>query len=121
MPQMSHTVFRALGAWKPLVAVIAAGLPVTAPDALAQPAPNPVAMGKELARQDCVQCHVVAPTGKGGWTDAPAFAVIANRPGTTAAGLSDTIQKGHIHMLNDQRPKPEADAIAAYIMSGRGH
>ena len=118
---MNHTVFGAPGAWQPLLAMIVAGMLFTAPVVLARPAPNPVAMGKNLARQDCVQCHVVERTGKRGWTDAPTFAVIANRPGTTAAGLSDTIQKGHIHMLNDQRAKPEADAIAAYIMSLRGH
>jgi mono/diheme cytochrome c family protein len=116
---MNHTVARTPGAWKSLLAVAMAGLLLTVRAAIAQPAPSPVAEGKKLAVQDCVQCHVVIPTGKPGWTDAPAFDVIANRPGATAARLSATVQKGHIHMLNDQRPKPEADAIAAYIISLR--
>ena len=116
---MNDIVPGALGPWKPPVAIAAVGLMLTALAAIAQPAPNPVAAGRKLAEQDCVKCHVVVPTGKSGWTDAPAFDVIANRAGATAARLSATVQKGHIDMLNDQRPKPEADAIAAYIISLR--
>jgi mono/diheme cytochrome c family protein len=116
---MNRTVFKAAGARTPLLAAIPGGLLLPARVAHAQPAPNPVPMGKQLAEQDCVQCHVVTPIGKPGWTDAPTFTVIANRRGTTAARLSVTIQQGHIHMLNDQRSKPEADAIAAYIISPR--
>ena len=67
----------------------------------------------------CQQCHVIVPSNGAGWTDAPSFESIANRSGQTAAALSATIQKPHLHMLNDQRPKPEADLLAAYIISLR--
>jgi hypothetical protein len=60
---------------------------------------------------------MVTPSGARGWTDAPAFEAIANRPGTTVATLSAIIQKPHMKMLNTERPKGEADAIAAYIIS----
>jgi mono/diheme cytochrome c family protein len=106
-----------------LAVLAAAGLAQTGParHANAQPVPNTAAAGKQLAQQYCVTCHVIVPSGQGGWTDAPPFDVIANRPGVTAAQLSTVAQKPHLNMLNDQRPKPEADAIATYIMSLRKH
>lgn len=111
--------------------VAAVGLSLLTRSALAQPASAPsanpasgtaaalAAEGRTIAQRDCVECHVVVPSSKPGWTDAPAFDVIANRRGETAARISAAVQKGHIDMLNDQRPKPEADAIAAYIISLR--
>jgi len=87
--------------------------------AAAQPARDQVATGRNLAGQYCVTCHVITPSEQGSWTDAPKFTAIANRPGITAAAISATVQKSHVNMMNDQRPKPEADAIAAYVMSLR--
>ena len=77
------------------------------------------ANGRGLAEQLCQQCHVIAPSKAASWTDAPTFESIANRPGLTATRLSAIIQKPHLHMTNDQRPKQEADALAAYILSLR--
>jgi cytochrome c2 len=77
------------------------------------------AAGKQLAVQNCQECHVVEPTGQGGWTDAPSFAAIAHRPGVSVAALSEAIQKPNADMLHLGRPKAEADAIAAYIVSLR--
>ena len=85
--------------------------------AVAQQADSVV--GRSLSGEYCMTCHVISPASGSGWTDAPSFVSIARRPGTTQAGLSAMIQKPHADMLNDQRPKPEADAIAAYIMSLR--
>jgi mono/diheme cytochrome c family protein len=99
-----------------LLVLAAAGL---ARHAEAQGVPNTAAAGKALAQQYCVSCHVIGPSNQAGWTDAPSFVAIANKPGTTAAGLSAIIQKPHMNMLNDQRPKPEADALATYIVSLR--
>lgn len=79
-----------------------------------------IAAGKRFAGQYCATCHTIAPGGPGGWTDAPDFASIANRPNQTAGRLSAFIQEPHIHMLNDRRPPIEAHRIAAYIMSLRG-
>jgi cytochrome c len=93
--------------------------PVT--PAKAQTTPNTPAEGKRLAEQYCVSCHIIAPTGQGGWTDAPRFDAIANRPNISAAWISDFLQKPHMNMLNDQRPVPEAQAIATYILSLRKH
>jgi len=85
----------------------------------AQSAANNVATGRELAERLCSECHVVVPSGKGGWTDAPAFDAIANRQGTTAAELSGFIQQPHMQMVHTARPPREADLISAYIMSLR--
>jgi cytochrome c len=81
--------------------------------------PPNAAAGLKLAQQYCVRCHQIAPSGKRGWTDAPAFEAIANRPGSTTETLSATIQKPHMKMLNTQRPVAEANEIAVYIMSLR--
>jgi cytochrome c2 len=90
-----------------------------APDiALAGPPPNAAAGGK-LAQHYCAECHVVTPSAKRGWTDAPAFAAIANRPNTTAQALSGYIQQPHMHMVNTGRPPAEANDLAAYIISLR--
>ena len=105
-----------------VVAAVAVLFAWPMPRAIAQAAaPNGTATGKSLAQQYCATCHVVTPTGHGGWTDAPRFDAIANRAGESADKLSTFIQKGHLNMLHDQRPKPEADAIAAYILSLRKH
>jgi len=101
---------------KLLLMLAAAGL---VRQAGAQGVPDTAASGKALAEQYCVSCHVIVPSNQAGWTDAPPFAAIANRPGATAASLSAIIQKPHMNMLNDKRPKPEADALAAYIISLR--
>ncbi|MGA3002244.1 MAG: c-type cytochrome [Acetobacteraceae bacterium] len=108
---------------KVLLALAAVGAALAWPmqDVSAQPAPNAVAQGKLVAQQYCVTCHIITPTGQGGWTDAPRFDAIANRPGVSAAQISTFVQKPHMNMLNDQRPKAEADAIAAYILSLRKH
>ncbi|OYV33933.1 MAG: hypothetical protein B7Z80_22615 [Rhodospirillales bacterium 20-64-7] len=62
---------------------------------------------------------MVTPSSKRGWTEAPAFEALANRPGTTVAALSAVIQKPHMKMLNTGRPPKEAQAIAAHIMTLR--
>jgi mono/diheme cytochrome c family protein len=100
-----------------LLAIAAAG---PAGTASAQPVPNTAAAGLRLSEQYCITCHTVVPSRERGWTDAPSFPEIANRPGVTAAKLSEVVQKPHMNMMNDQRPKDEADAIATYIISLRG-
>lgn len=85
----------------------------------AQPATKNAVAGQALAQQYCAECHMVVPSSKTGWTDAPAFLEIANRQATTAAKLSSFIQKPHMHMMNTSRPPREADQISTYIMSLR--
>jgi mono/diheme cytochrome c family protein len=98
--------------------VAAACLALAPHTVLADPSPN-AAAGQKLAQQYCAECHAVVPSSKSGWTDAPAFEAIANRPGTTAQALSLFIQQAHMHMLNTQRPPAEANEIAAYILGLR--
>jgi cytochrome c len=98
--------------------VIAAICLATVPTNASAETPN-AAAGLKLAEQYCVRCHQIAPNGKRGWTDAPAFEAIAKRPGSTTETLSATIQKPHMKMLNTGRPADEADEIAVYIMSLR--
>ncbi len=64
---------------------------------------------------------MIAPSTARGWTDAPPFEEIANRPGTSIATLSAIIGKPHMNMLHTGRPPNEAHAIAAYIMTLRHH
>lgn len=83
----------------------------------AQGAPN---AGKVLSERYCATCHVVEPTGKAGWTDAPSFQAIANRQGVTAEWVTDYTEKQHMEMMHDMRPHDQAAAIAAYLMILRG-
>lgn len=85
----------------------------------AQSTARSAAAGQDLAQRFCAGCHVIVPSAKGGWTDAPGFVEIANRQDTTAAKLSGFIQKPHMHMLNTGRPLHEPDEISTYIMSLR--
>ena len=116
MAKISHGTLLALG-MVGVICLIVSGQRVNAQGT--QPAVNEVAMGLDIAQRLCSECHVVISSNKGGWTDAPAFEVIANRPTATATALSRFIQQPHMHMLNSARPPREADAISAYIMSLR--
>jgi cytochrome c len=99
--------------------VIAAICLTTVPRHAFADTPPSAAAGLKLAQKNCAGCHQIAPSGKRGWTDAPAFEAIANRPGSTVETLSATIQKPHMKMLNTGRPPAEANEIAVYIMSLR--
>jgi cytochrome c len=102
-----------------LAAAATVCLAMSTQSANAQSATKNAAAGQALAQQYCAECHMVVPSSKRGWTDAPAFVEIASRQGTTQAKLSAFIQKPHMHMLNSGRLPHEADTISAYIMSLR--
>ncbi|HBK06949.1 MAG TPA: cytochrome C [Acetobacteraceae bacterium] len=99
-------------------AAAAVGLLVVQFRAFAAP-PSKTQAGQTLAEQYCARCHMIAPSASKGWTDAPAFDAIANRPTTTLANLTTFIQQPHMHMLNTGRPPAEASALATYILSLR--
>ena len=80
---------------------------------------RPDSSRRRRLQQFCAECHVVVPNGKAGWTDAPAFDAIANKPGTTAKFLRTFIQQPHMHMVNTGRPPGQAADIAAYILTLR--
>jgi len=94
------------------VAVVA-GFLTDAPGALCAS----VAHGQKLAQSYCDECHVIVRNGPAGWTSAPSFAAIADKPTSTAASLRAFIQKPHMDMLNLARSPSEAADLAAYILS----
>ena len=101
--------------WLPRTAALLTLLCLSAPAFASSQTENGAALSEHL----CARCHVVTPNPSQGWTNAPAFEAIANRPDASAASLSAYIQKPHADMLNSRRPPGEATAIAAYIMSLR--
>src|SRR5215472_13227647 len=76
-----------------------------------------VADGRKLAQTVCRKCHAVAPGKRMGWTNAPSFAEIANRPTTTTESLVAVIQTPHPKMSPAATRSPsEAADLAAYIL-----
>ena len=78
-----------------------------------------VAEGRRLAERYCRTCHVLAERDQAGWTDAPAFPVIAARGGMSAARIEALLQTSPLHMLNMPRSPTEAADLAAFVMSLR--
>jgi mono/diheme cytochrome c family protein len=79
-----------------------------------------VAEGHKLAQTVCSRCHVVTGKKGAGWTNAPSFAEIANRPTTTTASLEAIIQTPHPKMLSRAARSPaDAADLAAYILTLR--
>lgn len=77
------------------------------------------AEGQRIAERYCARCHVVAPGGGAGWTDAPAFATIAQNPRISRTWMRQFVTQQHMHMLDTDRSPAEADALAAYLLSLR--
>ena len=98
-----------------MVLVVLAGVPAAATGAHAAS----VAHGQKLAQSYCDECHVIVRNGPAGWTSAPSFAAIADKPTTTAASLRAFIEKPHMNMLNLARSPSEAADLAAFILSLR--
>ena len=100
---------------------IALGLAVTILPAGATPHAKAadVSEGRTLAQTVCSKCHEVVTKGAG-WTNAPSFAAIANKPTSTTASLEYIIQTPHPKMLSSAaRSAREAADLAAYILSLR--
>jgi mono/diheme cytochrome c family protein len=77
------------------------------------------AEGRWLAERYCARCHVVAPGGGTGWTDAPSFMDIAQDQRISRAWMRNFVTQQHMHMLNTDRSPAEADAITAYLLGLR--
>jgi mono/diheme cytochrome c family protein len=102
---------------KVLFFLLALAAPATI--ANAQSPPGDIALGHQLAAAHCQQCHGIERGGSGGWTNAPSFPDIANRPATNTARLIAVMTKPHLNMLYMPQQQPDATAIAAYILSLR--
>ena len=73
-----------------------------------------VTKGRKLAQTVCSGCHEI--TTGAGWTNAPSFAEIANRPTTTS--LEAIIRTPHPKMSSRAARRPsEAADLAAYILT----
>ena len=77
------------------------------------------AEGQKIAERYCARCHVVAPGGGTGWTDAPAFTTIAQDKRGSRSWMREFVTQQHMHMLATNRSQAEADALAAYLLSLR--
>lgn len=108
-----------MATWRISHRFIAAACLAALPRGVLADPPVRTGAGRQLAQHYCAACHVLDPNDTRGMTDAPAFVVLANRPGTTEQTLSRFIQKPHLQIPDTGRPPAEADAIAAYIMSLR--
>ena len=77
------------------------------------------ASGGVLARQLCVNCHVVAPgeAGKQVTAGIPSFKAVANKPGQTPEKIQDFILNPHPPMPQVQLTNIERANLAAYILS----
>ena len=81
-------------------------VPLAAPGAAEVPPPpgNPKS-GYALAWFYCTECHVITRDAQAGWTDAPSFAVIADRPTTNAVWLQAFIANA-AHAHAEPAPQP---------------
>jgi mono/diheme cytochrome c family protein len=76
--------------------------------------------GAAIAGQVCSQCHESSGAAGGGKNpNAPALAVVANRPGTNEAGLRHWLTTQHPSMPNYIFDEATVRDLVAYIMSLR--
>jgi mono/diheme cytochrome c family protein len=75
------------------------------------------AEGHRLAEAWCKVCHAIEPQGAGVSDQAPAFAAIANRRGTTELSLKVFLKTSHQNMPDLVIAPDQADALADYILS----
>ncbi|WP_027551251.1 cytochrome c [Bradyrhizobium sp. Cp5.3] len=73
--------------------------------------------GYRLAEAWCKPCHAIEPHMAGMSDQAPGFAAIANRHGTTALSLKVFLKTSHQNMPNLVIAPDQADALANYILS----
>ena len=90
------------------------------PPAASQQSDPAIYRGAAIAGQVCSQCHESSDAvGGGNNPDAPALAVVANRPETNAAGLRHWLTTRHPSMPNYIFDDATVQDLVAYIMSLR--
>lgn len=80
-------------------------------------AANSTMEGHRLADAWCKPCHAIGPGVAGISDQAPSFATIAKRHGTTALSLKVFLKTSHYNMPNLVIAPDQADALANYILS----
>jgi mono/diheme cytochrome c family protein len=73
--------------------------------------------GRRLAEAWCRTCHAIEPHTGTLSDQAPSFAAIANRHGTTELSLKVFLKTSHQNMPNLVIAPDQADALADYILS----
>jgi cytochrome c len=73
--------------------------------------------GHRFAEAWCKPCHAIEPHMAGMSDQAPSFAAIANRSGTTALLLKVFLKTSHQSMPNLVIAPDQAEALANYILS----
>lgn len=73
--------------------------------------------GREVAQRWCVNCHVIGPEQTQGSDQVPSLRSIAEKPGTTAAGLHAFLAVPHGKMPDQALSNADLDAVVAYILS----
>ncbi|WP_445217090.1 cytochrome c [Bradyrhizobium sp. Pa8] len=73
--------------------------------------------GRRLADAWCKPCHAIEPHMAGLSNQAPGFAAIANRHGTTALSLKVFLKTSHQNMPDLVIAPDQAEALANYILS----
>ncbi len=79
-----------------------------------------VSEGHRLADAWCKPCHAVEPHMAGTSDQAPSFAAIANRHGTTSLSIKVFLKTSHQNMPNLVISPEQADDLANYIISLKG-
>ena len=83
----------------------------------AQDLPGDPQAGRRLAESWCRECHATDSGSTSAHPNAPDFAAIAARPGTTALSLNVFLRSSHKTMPNLMMERREADELVAYILS----
>lgn len=78
---------------------------------------NSALEGRRLAEAWCKPCHAIEPHMAGRSDQAPGFAAIANRHGTTALSLKVFLKTSHQNMPNLVIAPDQADALSNFILS----
>jgi mono/diheme cytochrome c family protein len=73
------------------------------------------ASGRDLARQWCAACHLVAADQERAPTVAPTFASIGKKPGFDVNQLAKSMLAPHPQMPGRELAREQAADIAAYI------
>jgi mono/diheme cytochrome c family protein len=84
---------------------------------LTQDISQSVAMGQNLAKTFCRDCHQIGIEGSKPRADVPSFLEIANLPSTTALSIRAFIQIKHNQMPNYQLTRDQTENVIAFIMS----
>jgi cytochrome c len=83
----------------------------------AELASESIAAGHRLAEAWCKECHAIGAVTTGAKRVPPDFAIVANRPSTTALSLRVFLQTSHPTMPNIIVGPGHAEDLANYILS----